>query len=453
MKPALALLALLLAASAVAAAQVPPAETGPGGLPVSGTLICNLRYSQTAEIDGSLDGQQRSYASAEATYANLSKRLPFSMRYGGGYGKVWAGPPSAGDVYQHLMFSQGWIGRAWSLTGSENASYTFETPTTGFSGVPGSGEPIGGSGSPNQPDQTVLALNTRVFDNTASVAFGERLNGATTLSASGATGQIHFIDKNGLNTDTLLAEAGITRRLDARDSVSSQYSISHYSYSSTGFSTLTNTVQFSMTRQWSRRLSTAASAGPLWIASSGTSSASGLAVPDSTMLSLNASALYQLRRGSANVSYFHGTAGGSGYMLGSKIDSVNAGYTRDFGRSLTVGVTGSYTRSDSLIGNEILGICTNGSGSSFSCLLQVDYTPVSNARYGGAQATRKLGRYLNVFANYTVFDQSANLQINAQISGGGTTSTGSANANILNGLTQVIGFGIAYAPREIHLRK
>jgi hypothetical protein len=61
-----------------------------------------------------------------------------------------------------------------------------------------------------------------------------------------------------------------------------------------------------------------------------------------------------------------------------------------------------------------------------------------DAVYGGAQATRQLGRYFNVFANYTAENQSSNQ---------------AAQSNVLSGFYQVIGFGIAYSPRETHLRQ
>jgi len=103
---------LLLAASAASRAQVVPAAIVPAstgewsGLPVSGALHYDVRYSQTAQFGGSQDGQQMSYISGDASYANTGKRLPFSMQYGAGYGLVWAGPPSAGNVFQHLTLSQ-----------------------------------------------------------------------------------------------------------------------------------------------------------------------------------------------------------------------------------------------------------------------------------------------------------------------------------------------------------
>jgi hypothetical protein len=113
--------------------------------------------------------------------------------------------------------------------------------------------------------------------------------------------------------------------------------------------------------------------------------------------------------------YSHGTTGGSGYMLGAESDIAMAGFTRSFGKNLNVGVTGSYMRTAGL----------ENSGAT-------------SGEYGGAQVTRMLGRYFNVFASYTAADQSSSL-LNAP--------------NVLNGLWQTIGFGIGYSPREIRLKK
>ena len=63
---------------------------------------------------------------------------------------------------------------------------------------------------------------------------------------------------------------------------------------------------------------------------------------------------------------------------------------------------------------------------------------VTNAKFGGAQATRRLGRYLTAFANYTATDQSTSSLL---------------PANTLSGLQQVVGFGIGYSPRETRLKQ
>jgi hypothetical protein len=462
MKPGAMALALLLAACAAMGAQTAPAPSGSApagpapsgssGLPVGGTLRYGLNYGQTAEFGGGLSGEQTSIISGNLSYANISKRHPFSMQYGGGYAAVWAGPPSAGSVFQHLTVAQGVAGRRWNLTAGDNVSYTFETPTVGFTGIPGAGGPIVGSGPPTQSGQTVLA-NTRTLDNTTTLAFGETLNRSWSLNVGGSEEELHFIDGNGLDTDSTTANAGLTRRLSARSSLSGLYSFSRLSYSGTGITTKSNTAELVWSRKWNRRLTTSAAAGPLWISYSGVPASAGLASPDSTLLFLSASANYQLRRGSAGASYLHGTIGGSGYLLGSKVDSFNGNYTRTIGKNLTVGMTGSYIRSSSLIGEALTGTCQIGSNPSYSCTEQVGYTPVTDAIFGGAQVTRKLGRYFNAYASYTAMSQSTNIEFNETLNGGGPPISFSTNANILNGVEQVIGFGIGYTPREIHLRK
>jgi len=456
MKPSHALMAILfITVSASTRAQVAPAARGPASpgafpvLPVNGTLRYSLNYAETSQFGGGQDGQQMSIFSGDASYANINKRMPFSMQYGGGYGWPWNGPNTAGNVFQHLSLMQGLAWHKSNFTASDNVSYTFETPTTGFSGVPGTGEPIAGSGTTTTSDQTILALNTRTLDNTTTIGFGQKLNYATSLSVGGSYGQMYFIDGNGENTNTLSANAGITRRLNARNSASALYSFSRFNYgantngaSSTAqisFSQV-NSAQISFNRQWTRHITTSASVGPQWVSSS-----NSVIVPSSTRFSANASANGTYRLGTASLTYSRGTTGGSGYSLGaeSEVFTANFGRSFNFGKNLTVSVTGSYSRTSSLIAYEFEFACTINK-VTYMCLVPLSYTPVTNAGFGGVQATRKLGRYFNVFANYTAIDQSSNLQTPVPIS---------SNATILNSMYQVISFGIGYSPREKHLKK
>ena len=412
MKPSHTILTLLLTASAATAAQVVPAVTsrpvGFAGLPVSGTLRYDLRYSQTSQFGYGQDGRQWSMASGDASYANIGKRFPFSMQYNGGYGWRWNGPSSPGNTFQSLSLSQGMNGRSWKLSATDNVSYTFETQATGF------------LGSTSAPDQTILALNSRTLDNTATIGIGRKLNYASSLNIGGSSGQMRFIDGNGLDMNTVTADAGISRRLGARDSASGQYSFSRYSYSGSssisGISAAqisfsqTNTVQLSLSRQWNQQISASATIGPQWVSSSDSA-----VISSSTRISASASFKDTLRFGTAGLSYSHGTTGGSGYMLGAETDDIDGNFTRKIGRSLNVELNGSYVRTSGLIGN---------------------YT--TNAKNGEVQATWRLGRYFNIFASYTAADQSSSI-VNS--------------ATILNGLDQSLSFGIGYSPREVHLRK
>jgi hypothetical protein len=338
---------------------------------------------------------------------NTSKRLPFTMQYNGGYGWTWAGPSSPGNTFQSLSLSQAINGRSWNLSASDIVSYTFQNSATGF------------SGSITPADQTILVVNTRTLDNSASLGFGHRLDRASSLNLGGTAGQMRFIDGNGQDINTWTANAGISRRLDARDSVSSQYAFSRYDYTGGYFLAVgsahisfsqTNTVQFSLSRQWNPRISVSASIGPQW-----TSSSNSAVIPSSTGVSASASFTDVLRFGTASLFYSHGTSGGSGYMIGAKTDNAGGNFTRTIGRSLNVGVNGSYMRTAELIGNY-----------------------VTSAKYGGVQASWRLGRYFSAFASYTVAAQSSSIK---------------NSVTILNGVDQSLNFGIGYSPREVHLRK
>jgi hypothetical protein len=103
-------------------------------------------------------------------------------------------------------------------------------------------------------------------------------------------------------------------------------------------------------------------------------------------------------------------------------------------------------RTTSLIAAEFEFACTVDN-VTYICLVPLNYTPVTDAGYGGVQATRKLGRHFNAFASYTAIDQSSTLQTPAP------NTPLSSNATILNGMYQMISFGIGYSPREKHLKK
>jgi len=422
MKPGLTLMAMLLIVSAAARAQQNPAApgtAGSAGLSVGGTLRYSLRYSDSANIGGSQGNQQQSFVSGDASYSGVSKSLPFSMQYGGGYGWTWPGSSGAGNIFQHLSLTQGLNWRRWSLNASDNVSYSFQTPTTGFNGVPGTGEPIGGSGSTTPTDQTILTVNTRTLDNSTTVGTGHRLDYATTLSFGGSVGEMIFIDGNGQNTNTVAANVGVSRRLDGRDSVSGGYSYSRFNYgqaavSQTGLPQISygqaNSLQFSFSRQWTRKISSSGSIGPQW-----TSSSNSAIQPSSTRFSASASVQETFKVGSAGLTYSHGASGGAGLMQGSENDTLGANYSRGIGKKWNVGITGSYMRTAGL----------NGQGAV-------------QGEYGGVQASRGLGRYFSIFANYTATNQSSGL----------------SNApNVLNSLSQVIGFGISYSPREYRIKK
>jgi hypothetical protein len=410
MKLSYTILAILFMAIATARAQVAPAVNGPKPLPVSGTLRYDLRYSQTAQFyDGPQGDTQSSVLSGELTYANLNVARPFSLTYSGG--NMWniSGNYGGSGVFQHVLVSQGLTGRKWTLNLSDNVSYLPQSPTTGFSGIAG----VGGLPSePGQPSQAILTLNTRSLYNSFTPSFTRSLDYATNLSIIGSYVILRFPDGNGLETNQLQVGPQITRRLNALNSISGQYSYSRFSYPGQTSTMEVQSVPFGYTRTWNRRLSTSVSLGPEWTQHSG-----GLQIPSSTGLTVNANATYGNRVTTATLGYSQATTGGAGVAteVGVRNHDLNAGFSRQFGRNLTVSANGTYMRTQGM-----------------------QQTGVTNGKYGGAAVTQRFGKSIIVFANYSAIQQS---------------SSSALPTNAINGLSHVIGFGIGYSPRELHFKK
>jgi len=405
----------LLAACAASGAQAVPAANV-ASVPITGELQYVLNYSQMATFAGSLGNWQMSTLSGSATYANGKDRFPFSMEYGGGYSWIIAGPSYGAGLFQNLLLSQGIVWRKWNLTASNDVSYLPEAPTTGFTGIPGIGEPIGVP-SPAPPNgQSILTLNTVVIDNMTQAQLAHTLNRAISVSGGGSYNIFRYPDGNGLDMNMTTANAGPTWRLDARNSVMATYMYSQFSYPQYNFSLTTNSGTLGYLRVWNRKITTNVSAGPQWLSSSDTAT-----MPSSVGITANASINYQFQSNSASLVYSHGIAGGGGYLVGGELDSLTLTLSRQFGRNLTVGADASYMRTASLGNSPIFGNYGN-----------------FDAMFAGVQASRKLGQYFNVFANYTAMTQS---------------SSSALPANVLNQLMQTVSFGIGYSPRSKHLRQ
>jgi hypothetical protein len=292
-----------------------------------------------------------------------------------------------------------------------------QAPTTGFSGIPGVGSL---PSEPSTPSQPILTLKTRSVYNTVSPNFSHSLDHATSLGVNGSYTILRFPDGNGLETDQWQAGSQLTRRLNVRNSLFGQYSFSQFSYPGKDYTMETQSALFGFTRSWSRRLQTSVSAGPQWIMASASAG-----IPSSTDLSVSANGSYSARSTTATLNYTQGAMGGAGVSaeVGACSYDVSAGVTQQLGRNMSVSATGAYMRTR--------GLQQSGAANGYD-------GGVTNSVYGGVSATRRLGQYWNVFANYTATHQ---------------LSSAALPANAINGLTQAIGFGISYSSRELHFRK
>lgn len=385
---------VLMAACPFAKSQVAPAATsGSAGLSYA------LRYSETANYADTLGTWHTIDTSGSLDYTNGRTNRPFGLVYSGGYTSTLSGPSYSQGAFQVLSISQGINWRKWLLEFSDDIGYRPQAPTTGFSGIPGTGEPIGAGSNPSS-SQLILTVNTHALNNHVSGELQHILSHDLVLNINANHDLLRYPDGNGIDTDQLSIGAGPTLRLDARNSLTAQYAFSQFSYSDYDTRFETDAVTFGYQRMWNRAFRSSVALGPAWIRTSAV-------LPGSTQVSAQASLDFQSRTWSAGLAYNRGTSGGSGYLMGAESDTANASLSRSFGRTLNVEMTGGY-RNTSELANQ--GNITG--------------------EYGGVQASWRMGKYVSAFANYTATSQSSSAQV---------------PSNVLNQLMQVVSLGISFS--------
>lgn len=395
----IAIFVILLGPAAALRAQVAPAATGSV---VNGQLNYSLRYSEIEDhySSGNLSGQ-RAVASGSLGYGNESERTPFSLNFQGGYGWIVSGADYGAGFFEESQISQGLKGADWGLTLANSNDYFPQSPIT--SG--GTGAPITGSAPP--PTQSVFTATAVLLNNSSSAVFEHRLGTGTTMNLKGMYDFMTFPDGGGTGNNTLTGNAGVSERLDARNTLSETYAYEQYAYSGAQLNITTNSGLFGYQRMWNRKLTTSVAAGPEWVASSQAN-----LISNALHLSAQASLSYVLHRGTATLSYMQGTNSGAGYIYGGGIKMASASYAIQFrNRTSLQAAAGWY---------QTAGLTTSGTIDS---------------EFGSAQFAKQIGRHFSLFADFMMADQSSNI---------------AAPASILSASWQRISGGISYTPTGVH---
>lgn len=394
-----------------ALAQVTASATGPGVAPAARGFQYAFRYSGGVQTSDTIDTTQTSNVSGSVAYANANKEKPFTMEYAGGYTWNLAGPDYQSGQFHRMDLTQGFAYRRWKLSLRDDVAYLPQSPTTGFSGIPGIGEIIGAPNPNPSTSQTILTVNTHVLNNNAQGTLEHTLNYSTTLSFGGNSNLLHYPDGNGTETRGTTADAMLLRRLSGRTSILGNYLFSQYEYPGSPLTIHTQTGLAGLRHLFTRNLSVNLQGGPLWVNSTVSS-----AVPAKLTYAANASVIYVKKRTSLGGTYLHTSNGGSGYLLGAIIDDAEGNFQHHFGESVILGLTGGYNRTAAL----------NDFGA----------TKITGA-FGAVQGTWLLGRLI-VFANYTGTGQSTN-----------STQPG----NVLDQTLNLFSFGFGLSSRQARVRQ
>ena len=415
------LLAFLPALS-TAYGQANPAIVAPAAplgfqLPeVGGTLSYALTASEAVNVGYNATNATTEYTSfsGDLAYLNRSKTHPFSAVYSGGF-FVGSGEPSS--VFQSLSASQVLVDGRWTFVASDSISYLPETANSGLSGIPGNGD-IGVTATQvgTNATQGILTYVDARISNTTGGSVQRAFTGKTSLTGFGSFGILRFLGNSslpGLSSNSYSAGAALTHRLDARDSISGNYSYSsgYYPGDATSYNSNTATVEYN--RQLTRKLTFDGSVGPQW-----TTVSNGAPAVNSLNVAANVSLLYSAHSASYVLSYSRGTNTGSGVLTGAESDNVTLSASKRLSRTLSGSASLGYSRTQSLA--------------------VLDNSPFhSNTLVASGQINRYFGRDFSAFASYIVQRQSLN----------GVAAT----SNIFNGFSQIIAVGVTYSPGIINL--
>ena len=412
-------IALALGLPAVSCAQATPSATTAIPTLHTAPTVDQLSYSLTASEAvlfgnyGNNGVTSSTNISGTAAYVSGSQSHPTSFLYSGGY--LFGnnnGQPSS--TYQDFGVSQEFNTTHVTYVLSDQVSYLPNAPVFGLSGIVGVGdvgtEPIG-TGS-TAFDSILTDFGKRITNIVGASATG-RLTGSTSLEGFGNYTVQRFPDNTGIDNDDVEAGAILDHRISGKNTVGAGYVYYNFQYKS-GYDISITTQEAVLQYQhtFSPRLLLSASAGPEW-----TSSTDSTLFPSGTNVAADVSLFYTANRTRYLLSYSRGTTSGSGVLLGTLSDNVNFTAQHDFDRNWSGGFSANYGYASSLESQEE----SSSTASSF---------------YTGIQANRRLGRNFSAYASYGLEVQSI---------------SGPLLVNAFNGLANVIGVGITYAPRPIKM--
>jgi len=405
-------------AQALPAAEASPISTGFSIPSVGGSLQWAVSASSSFDWgyyskSGATGGTS---VSGDVAYLSESKYHPFSMVLAAGNTWGWTKQPSY--RFASLGLSQLINVGRWNFTLSDNVSYLPQTATSNLSGVPGVGD-LGVAPIQIGPDggQGLLTNYSPQVSNAAGGSVLRQITGKTAFNASGSYSILRFVDSSngglGLEGDTVTGSAGITHRLNARNTFGGNYAYSSYKFLNNlnlGFpqSNFTSqTASFTYSHQVSRRLSFNVAAGPEWT-------------------KINYAQNPVTVNAYADVSVHYATR--FGHMLGAYVRSTNSGFGV-VGGSLSDSVTFTATR----LHREVWSTTASVGWTHTSSL------PTPNAiaydvktLVAGFQVSRALSHSLSAFTSFTVEHQ--------------THASTFGTVNLFDGNNNILAFGITYSP-------
>lgn len=345
-----------------------------------GANIQSNNYSQPNSSGWYVDN----YLAGNVSLLEAWSRDTLTVNYSGG-AYISSNSSNATSQYQQFAASNVYRGNRWMVQLFENFSYLPQTSfgfgggtNLGVPGVGGVGPVVPGAGNGYIPNQSIYAGLGPRYSNFGGLQATYYLSRRGSITVSGAAGILHFLDPGNIDTDSIVATIGYNYALSREDSIGVVYAFSSYHYPGVPQAFGNHTPSFAYGRKITGRLALRLMAGP---------QITTFRVPvgnQSQQIAayFNAGLNYGLKNGSIGLTYIHSLNGGSGVIVGSSLDEINATATRRLTRLWS--------------GNMNFGFAHNGTLNS-----GVTSVPTYNSYYFGGGASRPFGRYTNMAVAYT----------------------------------------------------
>lgn len=385
-----------LALFSLACCRLMAGQAAPTGYPGATGLKYSAGYEEMAQFGQSLGNWHTISPSFTLDYMSGREKEPFDLEYTGGYVFTVSGPDYSTGWFHDMQLKQSYARPKWTVDLKDEVSYRPQAPT-------GPGETISSTEPSTPSSQTIVSISTHALNNEGTGTVRRVFSRRFEINGSIQDGLLRYPDGNGLDTNSVVASGTPKIHLDARDAITAGYTFSRFTYPGSTLSVRTDMALFGYDREWSRAFHSNVAVGPEWISSSESN-----LVPSTRTPAVQATLEYKARRMTSYVDYYRGASGGAGFYAGSENETISAGLTGQFTRTFNLGMQGGYQNTSSLGG-------TGGVSGGF----------------GGAQATWRLGRHIDVFTNYTALTQ--------------TTDDTLLPTNVLNAVVQTLSFGISFS--------
>ena len=361
---------------------------------VPGVEYATMIQSQPLGGNSGTNWYANTFLGGDLSLLKAWSRSQLGINYSGG-GFFSGGGGQGNGSYQQFALSDSMVYNRWQFQIFDNLSYLPESAfgflggsPVGVPGVSGSlGVAVPGLGGGVIPNQSIYNANGPRVSNALGAQATYQVSRRGSITVAGTWAVLRFTQPGNVDNDMALGSIGYNYLLSKTDSIGVFYRFEGFHFTGQPEAIGTQNVSFAYSKKITQRFALSAYGGPQYthyrVALAGNQTGSWNA-------SLGASLSYGTERGAASVSYFYGSSGGGGILIGSLTNSVTGNLSRKLTRVWSGNVNVGFARNSPL---------QPGTSNLF---------PTFDDYYVGGGVIRPIGRTVNFALNYTAYIEHSN---------------------------------------------